>query len=262
MSELAKKYSHLELEQEISAHWQKQKPLAFSPQAKPFTIVLPPPNVTGDLHLGHAWDGAIQDLLVRFKRLNGYKVAFIPGMDHAGIATQVKFEKLLKQQKQSREQLGKELFLEELNNPITNILLPIVADLSADPEFGTGIVKVTPAHDQTDFEIGQRHGFKPILAIGPNGKMLAVAQEFVGIDRLLCRQQLIDKLTKNGSLVETKIHLGTLSRSERTGDISEMLLSEQWFIKMQPLAKLVLKLQNTKDATRFSPPRFAKSLKQ
>ncbi|MBB6451927.1 valyl-tRNA synthetase [Salirhabdus euzebyi] len=356
---------------------------------EPFTIVIPPPNVTGKLHLGHAWDTTLQDIMTRFRRMQGYDVLWLPGMDHAGIATQAKVEAKLKEQGQSRYDLGREKFIEKawewkeeyasfirkqwekiglgldysrerftldeglsdavkkvfinlyekgliyrgeyiinwdpatktaLSDieviykevkgafyhmkyplkdgsghievattrpetmlgdtavavhpeddrykhligktvilPITGREIPIVADDYVDMEFGSGAVKITPAHDPNDFELGNRHNLERILVMNEDGTMNENAEKYNGLDRFECRKQLVKDLQEGGILFNIEEHVHSVGHSERSDAVVEPYLSTQWFVDMQPLAKAAVDLQNTKDKVTFIPDRFEKT---
>ncbi len=353
----------------------------------PYTIVIPPPNVTGKLHLGHAWDQTLQDIIIRRKRMQGFDTLFLPGMDHAGIATQAKVDERLKQQGTNRYELGREKFLETawawkeeyatiiheqwasigisvdysrerftldetlnkavnhvfiklyeegliyrdyriiswdsqaktaLSNievdyvetqsklyhirypfvsqegylviattrpetmfadqalmvhpedaryqafigqyvyiPNTSIQIPIIADDYVDMTFGTGVVKVTPAHDPNDFEVGKRHALKMPLCMHEDGTMNAHALTYEGLDRFTCRQQVITDLQSLNLMESIEDYINQVGYSERTGVMVEPRLSLQWFIKMEPLALEALKTQ-----TQFIPQRFKKIFDQ
>ena len=356
---------------------------------KPYAIVIPPPNVTGKLHLGHAWDTTLQDIIIRFKRMQGYDALWVPGMDHAGIATQAKVDAKLKDMginprslertewlkyawdwkneyaenihKQwakmglsldytkerftldsglsdavkhvfvtlynegliyrgeriinwdpqamtalSNEEViykdvpgafyhikyfieGTDDYLEVATTrpetlfgdtavavnpnderykdligknvvlPIVNKLIPIIGDEHADPEFGTGIVKITPAHDPNDFEVGNRHNLERIIVINPDGTMNENALGYNGLDRFLCRKKLVEDLKNDGLLISIEEITHSVGHSERTGVMVEPYLSKQWFVKMRPLADRVLENQKDKDSkVNFVPERFEK----
>ena len=355
-------------------------------EKEPFTIVIPPPNVTGKLHLGHACDTAIQDVIIRRKRMQGYDALWLPGMDHAGIATQAKVDEKLKQQGISRYDIGREKFLEvawdwkheyaktirsqwaalglsldyskerftldeQLNKavnhvfitlynkgliyqgkriinwdpeartalsnievehkdvegafyhftypfvegnggviiattrpetmfadqaimvhpederyqdiigkfvyiPGTDIKIPVIADSYVDKEFGTGCVKVTPAHDPNDYEVGIRHKLEMPLCMNDDGTMNEMAGKYQGLDRFECRKQLIDDLTASGLFVKKETMIHSVGHSERTGVVVEPRLSMQWFVKMEVLAEQVL--ANTE--YQFVPERFKQTL--
>jgi valyl-tRNA synthetase len=358
-------------------------------EKEPYTIVIPPPNVTGKLHLGHAWDTALQDILTRMKRMQGYDVLWLPGMDHAGIATQAKVDEKLRSQGISRYDLGREKFVEEtwkwkeeyadfirkqwsklglgldysrerftldeglsdavrevfvsLYNkgliyrgeyiinwdpaaktalsdieviykdvqgafyhmnypladgsgyiqiattrpetmlgdtavavhpeddrykhligktvilPITGREIPIVGDDYVDMEFGSGAVKITPAHDPNDFEIGNRHNLERILVMNEDGTMNDKALQYKGMDRFECRKQLVKDLQEQGVLIKIEEHLHSVGHSERSGAVVEPYLSTQWFVKMQPLADTAVQLQDTETKVHFVPDRFEKN---
>ncbi|NKE06375.1 valine--tRNA ligase [Bacillus selenatarsenatis] len=353
---------------------------------KPYTIVIPPPNVTGKLHLGHAWDTALQDILTRMKRMQGYDVLWLPGMDHAGIATQAKVDEKLRSQGINRYELGREKFLEEawkwkeeyaqhirtqwsklglgldysrerftldeglskavkevfvslyrkgliyrgeyiinwdpaaktalsdievihkdvqgafyhmrypladgsghieiattrpetmlgdtavavhpeddrykhligktVTLPIVGREIPIVGDDYVDREFGSGAVKITPAHDPNDFEIGNRHNLERVLVMNEDGSMNAKAGKYQGMDRFECRKQIVKDLQEAGVLFKIEEHMHSVGHSERSGAVVEPYLSTQWFVKMQPLADEAVALQSKEEKVNFVPERF------
>ena len=358
---------------------------------EPYCIVIPPPNVTGKLHLGHAWDTALQDIIVRYKRMKGYDVLWLPGTDHAAIATEVKVINRIKERGLDKYTLGREKFLEEcfkwkeehediinaqwaklglsvdydksrftmdeglsmavkkvfvdlynkgliyrgekiinwdpvsetaLSNeeviykdvpgafyhikyyledkstylevattrpetlfgdtavavnpkderykdligknvilPVINKLIPIVADEHADPEFGTGVVKITPAHDPNDFEVGNRHNLERVKVINPNGTMNELCDRFAGMDRFDCRKALVKYLEDNDLLIKIEEIVHSVGHSERTDVMIEPYLSRQWFVKMRPLADRVLETQKDKDKkVNFVPSRYEKTM--
>lgn len=354
---------------------------------KPFTIVIPPPNITGKLHLGHTWDTTLQDIIIRRKRMQGYDALYLPGMDHAGIATQAKIDQKLRSEGISRFDLGREKYLEvawswkaeyadlihaqwqaiglsldykrerftldkglseavntvfvklyndgliyrgkriinwdiqaktALSNieiehldvegvlyyitypltdgsggvtiattrpetmfgdtaimvhpnddryfavhdkrvyiPTTKKDIPIIIDNYVDQAFGTGAVKVTPAHDPNDFEVGKRHHLPMPLCMNEDGTMNELAYVYKGLDRFVCREQVIKDLEILGLLVKTEPIVHSVGHSERTGVIIEPRLSKQWFVKMEPLSKIAIN-ENT---ARFIPERFDKIFK-
>lgn len=356
---------------------------------QPYTIVIPPPNVTGKLHLGHAWDTTLQDILTRMKRMQGYDVLWLPGMDHAGIATQAKVEEKLRNEGKSRYDLGREKFVEEtwkwkeeyashirqqwsklglgldysrerftldeglsdavkevfvtlykkdliyrgeyiinwdpstktalsdieviykdiqgafyhMNYPLadgsgqievattrpetmlgdtavavhpeddrykhligkTVVLpivgreIPIVADDYVDMEFGSGAVKITPAHDPNDFELGNRHNLERILVMNEDGSMNEKAGKYQGLDRFECRKQIVKDLQEQGVLFKIEEHMHSVGHSERSGAVVEPYLSTQWFVKMQPLADEAIALQEKENKVNFVPDRFEKT---
>jgi len=356
---------------------------------QPYTIVIPPPNVTGKLHLGHAWDTTLQDIITRMKRMQGYDVLWLPGMDHAGIATQAKVEEKLRNEGKSRYDLGREKFVEEtwkwkeeyashirqqwanlglgldysrerftldeglsdavrevfvtlykkgliyrgeyiinwdpstktalsdieviykdvqgafyhMRYPLTDgsghieiattrpetmlgdtavavhpeddrykhligktvILpivgreIPIVGDDYVDMEFGSGVVKITPAHDPNDFEVGNRHNLERVLVMNEDGSMNAKAGKYQGLDRFECRKQIVKDLQELSVLIKIEDHLHSVGHSERSGAVVEPYLSTQWFVKMQPLADEAIALQNKENKVNFVPDRFEKT---
>ncbi|MEB6319498.1 valine--tRNA ligase [Staphylococcus xylosus] len=354
-----------------------------------YTIVIPPPNVTGKLHLGHAWDTTLQDILTRMKRMQGYDTLYLPGMDHAGIATQAKVEAKLNEQGLSRHDLGREKFLEQAWDwkeeyatfireqwaklglgldysrerftldeglskavkkvfvdmynkgliyrgeyiinwdpiartalsdievihedvegkfyhfkypyadgngfieiattrpetmlgdtaivvnpnderykdvigekvilPIIGRELPVLADEYVDIEFGSGAMKVTPAHDPNDFEIGNRHDLERIIVMDESGKMNDKAGKYQGMDRFDCREQLVKDLEAEDLVIKIEAHEHSVGHSERSGAVVEPYLSTQWFVKMKPLAEQALDNQKTDDRIDFVPARFEKT---
>ena len=387
---LEKKYNHIEVEKGKYENW-KQKGYfkAGDLSKKPYSIVIPPPNVTGKLHLGHAWDTTLQDILIRYKRMDGYDALWLPGMDHAGIATQAKVDKKLREmgidpRSMSREDwlehawawkeeyalnihnqwavLGlsldytkerftldeglsnavKKVFVSLYNEgliyrgeriinwdpmartalsteeviykdvegafyhlkyfiegtdeylevattrpetlfgdtavavnpsderyakyigkkvilPIVNKAIPIVGDCHADPEFGTGVVKITPAHDPNDFEVGNRHNLERINVMNEDGTMNENALHYNGLDRFVCREKLLEELKEKNLLIKIEPMVHSVGHSERTDVMIEPRLSKQWFVKMRPLADRVLANQKNKDTkVNFVPERFEK----
>ena len=357
----------------------------------PFTIVIPPPNVTGVLHMGHALDETLQDILVRYHRMSGYEALWIPGTDHAGLATQNVVEKQLAKQGLTRHDIGREQFLEKtwewtnehkgtildqmkrlgasfdrsrerftfdkgcsdavkevfvtLYNkgliykgayivnwcprcqsaisdieteyeteqghmweisyplidepgaiivdttrpetmfgdvaiavhpsdkkyseligkkvlvPLTNRVIPIIADEYVDKSFGTGAVKITPAHDPNDFEVGKRHNFKPIWVIDEEGKMKSCAEvplEYQGLDRYEARKKVVEMLSYKNFLLRVKDHEHNVGKCQRCNTTIEPLLSEQWFVKMEPLAKEAIAAVKDGRIT-FIPDRWTKN---
>lgn len=387
---LEKKYDHKMVEEGKYENWLNHKYFESGDMSKkPYAIVIPPPNVTGKLHLGHAWDTTLQDIIIRFKRMQGYDALWVPGMDHAGIATQAKVdaklkdmginprslertewlkyawdwkneyaenihkqwakmglsldytkerftldsglsdavkyvfvtlynesliyrgERIINWDPQAMTALSNEeviykdvpgafyhikYFIEGTNDylevattrpetlfgdtavavnpnderykdligknvvlPIVNKLIPIIGDEHADPEFGTGIVKITPAHDPNDFEVGNRHNLERIIVINPDGTMNENALVYNGLDRFLCRKKLVEDLKNSGLLISVEEITHSVGHSERTGVMVEPYLSKQWFVKMRPLADRVLENQKDKDSkVNFVPERFEK----
>ena len=391
---LTTKYDPKEVEAGRYKNWLEKD--LFKPsgdkKAKPYSIVIPPPNVTGKLHLGHAWDTTLQDMIIRQKRMQGYDVLWLPGTDHAGIATQAKVEGKLQEQGISRYDLGREKFIDQVWEwkeeyadhiheqwaklglsldysrerftlddglseavrkvfvtlyekgliyrgeyiinwdpkartalsdievihkdvegafyhmtypladgsgsveiattrpetmlgdtavavhpdderyqdligktvilPLVNRELPIVADHYVDREFGTGVVKITPAHDPNDFEVGNRHDLLRLNVMNEDGTMNEKAGKYAGLDRFEARKQVVDDLKKEGYLVKTEKMVHSVGHSERTGVIVEPRLSTQWFVKMKPLAEKAIENQQTEDAVHFYPPRFDQTFLQ
>ncbi|MBC6369695.1 valine--tRNA ligase [Lactobacillus kullabergensis] len=392
MTDLAPKYDPKEVEQGRYQKWLDQD--LFKPsgdkKAHPYSIVIPPPNVTGKLHLGHAWDTAIQDTLIRLKRMQGYDTLYLPGMDHAGIATQAKVEAKLRKQGKDRHEMGREAFVKqvwdwkdeyaaiiksqwaklglsldysrerftldkglskavrrvfvqlynegliyrgeyiinwdpelqtalsdievihqddkgafyhikypfadgsgfveiattrpetmfgdtavavapgderykdivgkELILPIVGRHIPIIEDQHVDPEFGTGLVKITPAHDPNDFLVGNRHNLKRINVMNDDGTMNENAGKYEGMDRFECREALVKDLKEQGYLIKVKPIVHSVGHSERSGVQVEPRLSTQWFVKMKPLADKVLENQKTAGKVNFVPKRFEQTL--
>ncbi len=387
---LEKKYDHKMVEEGKYENWLNHKYFESGDMSKkPYAIVIPPPNVTGKLHLGHAWNTTLQDIIIRFKRMQGYDALWVPGMDHAGIATQAKVDAKLKDMginprslertewlkyawdwkneyaENIHEQWAKmglsldytkerftldsglsdavkhvfvtlynegliyrgeriinwdpqamtalsneeviykdvpgafyhiKYFIEGTSDylevattrpetlfgdtavavnpsderykdligknvvlPIVNKLIPIVGDEHADPEFGTGIVKITPAHDPNDFEVGNRHNLERIIVINPDGTMNENAGVYNGLDRFECRKKLVEDLKNDGLLISIEEITHSVGHSERTGVMVEPYLSKQWFVKMRPLADRVLENQKDNDnKVNFVPERFEK----
>lgn len=353
----------------------------------PFSIVMPPPNVTGALHLGHALDNTLQDILARFKRMQGYNTLWLPGTDHAGIATQAVVEDALAKEGLTRYDLGREKFLEKVwewkhlygnritsqlsllgsscdwsrerftmdegcskavrevfvnlyqkdliyqgdyiinwcprcntaisdievehedsqgnlwhikyfvdNSdeyvvvattrpetmlgdtgvavhpdderyqnligknvvlPLVNRVIPIFADEYVDKEFGTGVVKVTPAHDPNDFEMGLRHNLEQIRVMDNHAIMNENAGIYEGLDRLECREKVVDALNQQGFLVNVEEHQHAVGHCQRCATIVEPMISKQWFVKMKPLAKPAIEKVETGEI-KFIPERFTK----
>lgn len=358
------------------------------PNAEPYSIVIPPPNVTGKLHLGHAWDVTLQDMIIRQKRMQGFDTLWLPGMDHAGIATQAKVEEKLRGEGLSRYDLGREKFLEQtwewkeeyashireqwakmgisvdyrrerftldkglsdavkkvfvtlyekgliyrgeyiinwdpkaktslsdievihkdvegafyhMNYPLAdgsgfleiattrpetllgdtavavhpdderyqaligktvilplmNREIPIIADEYVEQDFGTGVVKITPAHDPNDFEVGNRHNLPRINVMNDDATMNELAGKYEGMDRFAARKAIVKDLEGAGLLVKIEKHLHSVGHSERTDVVVEPRLSKQWFVKMGPLAEQAIKAQRAEgdNTVNFYPPRF------
>ena len=358
------------------------------PNAEPYSIVIPPPNVTGKLHLGHAWDVTLQDMIIRQKRMQGFDTLWLPGMDHAGIATQAKVEEKLRGEGLSRYDLGREKFLEQtwewkeeyashireqwakmgisvdyrrerftldkglsdavkkvfvtlyekgliyrgeyiinwdpkaktslsdievihkdvegafyhMNYPLAdgsgfleiattrpetllgdtavavhpdderyqsligktvilplvNREIPIIADEYVEQDFGTGVVKITPAHDPNDFEVGNRHNLPRINVMNDDATMNELAGKYEGLDRFAARKAIVKDLEEAGLLVKIEKHLHSVGHSERTDVVVEPRLSKQWFVKMGPLAEQAINAQREEgdNTVNFYPPRF------
>lgn len=392
MTELAPKYDPRAVEEGRYQTWLDED--LFKPsgdkKAHPYSIVIPPPNVTGKLHLGHAWDTSIQDTLIRFKRMQGYDTLYLPGMDHAGIATQAKVEEKLRKQGQDRHQLGREKFIKqvwdwkdeyasiiksqwgkmglsldysrerftlddglskavrkvfvklyeegliyrgqyiinwdpkletalsdievihkddngafyhinypladgtgsveiattrpetmfgdtavavapgderykdlvgkELILPLVGRHIPVIEDQHVDPNFGTGLVKITPAHDPNDFLVGNRHNLQRINVMNDDGTMNEQAGKYAGMDRFDCRKALVEDLKNEGYLLKIEPIVHSVGHSERSGVQIEPRLSTQWFVKMKPLADKVLSNQKEDDKVNFVPERFEGTL--
>ena len=367
-NELAATFSPAEIEAPLYQKWQSAGYFKADANSKkpPFTIVIPPPNVTGSLHIGHALDHTIQDLLIRMKRMKGFEALWLPGMDHAGIATQNVVEKQLAAEGKSRHDLGREAFVEKVWHwkaesggaildqmkrlgdsvdwdreaftmdanlskavltifkqlfdqdliyraeriinwcprcltalsdievehkddagefvsikygdenvnitvattraetmlgdgavavnpnderykhlvgkkvllPLVDRMIPIIADELVDPEFGTGAVKVTAAHDPNDFEMGMRHGVELVIIMNEHGVMAGTGTKFDGMDRFDARKAVVDELRKLGRVVaEKRPYVHAVGHCQRCDTTVEPRLSKQWFVKVAPLAK-------------------------
>ncbi|MGY0401063.1 MULTISPECIES: valine--tRNA ligase [Carnobacterium] len=353
---------------------------------EPYSVVIPPPNVTGKLHLGHAWDTTLQDIIVRQKRMQGYDTLWLPGMDHAGIATQAKVEAKLAEDGISRYDLGREKFIDTVWDwkeeyasvireqwakvgisvdysrerftlddglseavrkvfvtmynkkliyrgeyiinwdpkaktalsdievihkdvegafyhmsypltdgsgvveiattrpetmlgdtaiavhpederykhlvgktvmlPLMNREIPIIADEYVEMDFGTGVVKITPAHDPNDFEVGKRHDLPQINVMNDDGSMNELAGKYETMDRFAARKAVIKDLEAEGRLIKIEKMVHSVGHSERTGVVVEPRLSTQWFVNMAPLAKEAIESQGTEDKVNFVPERF------
>ena len=391
MKELPKVYEPQQVESRIYQMWEDND--CFNgdpdPKKKPFSIVMPPPNVTGQLHMGHALDCTLQDILTRFKRMQGYSTLWVPGTDHAGIATQIKVEEELRvKEGLTRYDLGREKFLqrvwkwkEEYGNriveqqkkmgvscdwsrsrftmdegcskavretfcelyekgliykgsriinwcphcvtalsdaeveyqdkpghlwyirypltdgsgdlvvattrpetmmgdtgvavnpederfkhlvgktcilPIMNREIPIVADEYVELGFGTGAVKMTPAHDPNDFEVGLRHNLETIRVLDDNGVVNANGGKYEGMDRYECRQAIVKDLEEQGYLVKTEPYSHNVGTCYRCHNDVEPIISAQWFVKMKPLAEEAIRVVEQGE-TKFVPDRFSKT---
>ena len=390
---LEKKYEHLNVEENKYNKW-KEKGYFKSDDAsdkKNFCIVLPPPNVTGVLHLGHAWDVTLQDIIIRYKKMEGYNTLWLPGMDHAAIATEAKVVKRLKEQGINKYEYGREKFLaacwdwtkehgdiireqwaklgialdyskerftldegmskavrkifvdyynegliyrgekiinwdpvaqtalsneeviyseensafyhlkyklEDSNDyldvattrpetlfgdtavavnenderyqkfvgknvilPLVGRKIPVITDEHADMEKGTGCVKITPAHDPNDFEVGLRHNLERIVIMNDDATMNENAGKYSGMTREECRKAVLEDLEKEGLLLRIEPLVHEVGHSERTGVMVEPMLKKQWFVKMRPLADKVLENQKKKDEkVNFVPSRYEKTM--
>ncbi len=389
--ELPKVYEPQQVESEIYKMWEDGG--FFRPgtdrSKKPFTIVMPPPNVTGQLHMGHAMDATLQDTLIRFKRMQGYNALWLPGVDHAGIATQIKVEEELRTKEGlSRYDLGREKFLERVWDwkhkygnriveqqkklgascdwerarftmdegcsaavrevfvslyeknliykgsriinwcphcvtalsdaeveyvdkpghlwhirypladgsgevvvattrpetmlgdtgvcvnpnderykdivgktvilPLVNKEIPVVADDYAEMEFGTGCVKMTPAHDPNDFEVGLRHNLEVIRVLDDNGVVNALGGKYEGLDRYDARKQIVKDLEEGGYLVRIEEHAHNVGTCYRCHNDVEPIISAQWFVRMKPLAEEAIRVVK-EGQTKFVPDRFSKT---
>ena len=388
--ELAKTYNPSEVEDRIYSNWVDKKYFhaEIDKDKKPFTIVIPPPNVTGQLHMGHALDETLQDILIRYKRMQGYSTLWVPGTDHAGIATQIKVEEELRvNEGLTRYDLGREKFLERvwqwkekygsriinqlkkigsscdwdrerftmdegcskavkevfvnlyekgliyqgsriinwcphcitalsdaevdhaeqpghfwhikynvkdsdefvviattrpetlfgdtavavnpederyaslvgntLILPLVGREIPVIADEYVDKEFGTGCVKITPAHDPNDFEVGLRHNLEQIKVMNDDATMNSYAGKYEGMDRYECREAMIKDLEEMGLLLKIEDHTHNVGECYRCGTTVEPIISKQWFVKMEPLAKPAIDAVKN-DETEFIPEHFEK----
>ena len=391
---LETKYDHKAVEEGRYNKWLEKGYFTAGDKSKdPFTIVIPPPNVTGILHIGHAWDNTLQDIIARYKRMCGYDMLYLPGMDHAGIATQAKVDERLKNEGISRYDIGREKFLERawewkeeyastirkqwaklgnsldysrerftmdegfnkavrhvfvtlynegliyrgyriINwdpeartalsnievyyqddpgkmyyfrykvvengeefsvattrpetmfgdvcivvnpnddrwkhligmhtiNPANGKELPIIGDDYIDMDFGTAIMKCTPAHDPNDFAIAERHGLEKPICMNPDGTMNALCGKYEGMDRYEARDAVVKQIEEEGNLIKIEDITHNVGHSERTHCVVEPYLSEQWFVKMKPLAEDVLAHQsNPEEKINFYPERFEKTFTQ
>ncbi len=393
INDLPTVYDAKETEDSIYKFWEENECFKADPSSSkpPYSIVIPPPNVTGVLHMGHALDGTLQDILIRYHRMSGYEALWLPGTDHAGIATQNVVEKKLREENKSRHDLGREKFLEItwdwanehksaiLNQfkrlgasfdrtkerftldegcseavkevfvklyekgliykgayivnwcprcqsaisdveteyetedgklweicyplkdepgaivvattrpetiygdvavavnpndykyrdligktvciPLTGREIPIIADEYVEKGFGTGALKITPAHDPNDYEIGKRHNLKPIWVIDGEGKMKSCAEVLIdvqGLDRYDARRKTLELLEYNNALIRVQPHVHNVGKCQRCSTTIEPLLSEQWFVKMEPLAKAAIEAID-KGEIEFIPERWTKN---
>ena len=384
-----KTYEPKTFEDRIYANWEKKKYFAAKPNKnkKPFTIVIPPPNITGQLHLGHALDDTLQDAIIRYKRMRGYEALWLPGTDHAALATEVKIVEDMAKEGLTKEDLGREKFLQRayawkdkyggriieqfkkmgfscdwdrlaftmdercsravrevfvnlydkgliyrgnrminwcpccktalsdveveyepaqshlwhirynvdgedgcivvattrpetllgdtavavhpndkryknlvgkyLCLPLTDRKIPVIADEYVESEFGTGAVKITPAHDPNDFEVGKRHGLPVICVMNEDGTMAENAGKYAGLDRFAAREQMLADLEAQGLLVKTETHENNVGHCQRCHTVIEPRVSDQWFVRMKPLAEPAIKAAKDK-SVEFIPDRFKK----
>ena len=389
MTEMQTTYNPKNFEERIYGEWAKNGYFRakVDPKKVPFTVMMPPPNITGQLHMGHAMDNTMQDTIVRFKRMQGYSVLWLPGTDHASIATEVKIVEQLKKEGLDKKQLGREEFLrrawawkekyggriveqlkkigsscdwsrlaftmdERCSNavreafftlyhkgliyqgsriinwcpgcrtalsdaeveysedagffwhirypvegsdefvvvattrpetmlgdtavavnpsdprythlvgktlllPLTDRKIPVVADEYVDKEFGTGAVKITPAHDPNDFEVGLRHNLEVIRVMNDDGSMNELAGAYAGLDRYEARKRIVADLEAQGLLVKVEPHTHNVGHCYRCHSTVEPIVSKQWFVRMTPLAKPAIDAV-VKNKTKFIPDRFAK----
>ncbi len=390
---LDKKYNHKEVEKDKYNEWVNKGYFKGDKDKsrEPFCIVIPPPNVTGKLHLGHAWNTTLQDIIIRYKRMCGFDALWVPGMDHAGIATQAKVDKRLREMGINPRGITRDEWLEHawswkdeyattiheqwaklglsldytkerftldeglskavryvfvklyekgliyrgeriinwdpvqmtaLSNeeviykedkgafyhikyyitgtdeyldvattrpetlfgdtavavnpsddrykhligktvilPIVNKEIPIVGDYHADPEFGTGVVKITPAHDPNDYEVGMRHNLPRVVVMNLDATMNENAPGYEGMSREECREKLVEDLKKQDLLISIEEMTHNVGHSERSDAVVEPTLSKQWFVKMRPLADRVLGNQKNKDTkVNFVPERYEKTM--
>ncbi|MEE9219121.1 MAG: valine--tRNA ligase [Acidobacteriota bacterium] len=389
-TQLSKAFEPGQIEPRWYEHWLELKLFQARPRSrsKPYTIAIPPPNVTGSLHMGHALIYTLQDIVIRRRRMQGYDVLWIPGTDHAGIATQLMVERALEAEGTSREQLGREGFLKRawawkeeyggrvlsqlralgcscdwsrlrftlddglshavreafvrlhqegliyrgqyivnwcprcqtalsdlevtheetaaklyriryplvqgggeivvattrpetmlgdtavavhpdderyasligkrVRLPVLGREIPVIADSWVQRQFGTGAVKVTPAHDPNDFKLGQRHALESVQVMDEEGRMTAEAGPFAGLDRFECRARLIDRLRQDGLLISTEDHSHALGHCQRCRTIVEPFLSQQWFVRVAPLAQPAIEAVR-RGRIRFIPEMWSKT---
>ncbi len=387
--EISTTYNPKEFEERLYKEWEEKGYFKANPNPKkvPFTVVIPPPNITGQLHMGHALNDSIQDSIIRFKRMQGYETLWLPGTDHASIATEVKIVDAMKEEGLTKEDVGREEFLvrawawkekyggriveqlkklgsscdwsrlaftmdDNLNKavkevfvnlydkgliyqgkriinwcpvcktalsdaevdyteeasglwhikyqvkgedryvvvattrpetmlgdvavavnpkdkryqdllgktlilPIVNREIPLVADNYVELDFGTGAVKITPAHDPNDFEVGLRHNLPVIKVMNDDGTMNEDAGKYAGMDRFECRKVLVDDLKEMGLLEKVEAYNHNVGHCYRCSTIVEPLISKQWFVKMEPLAKPAIDVVKKK-SVKFTPERFTK----
>lgn len=388
--ELEKNYNPGDIEKRTYEKWMEKKYFhaEVNRDKKPFTIVMPPPNITGQLHMGHALDNTLQDILIRFKRMQGYEALWVPGTDHASIATEVKVVEKLRAEGISKDDIGREKFLEHvwdwkkqyggriveqlkkigsscdwdrerftmdegcskavkevfvklyhknliyrgeriinwcpkcltsisdaeveyedqaghfwhlrykttdgtgyidlattrpetllgdtavavnpkddrykdmvgktLDLPLVHRQIPVIADDYVDMEFGTGVVKITPAHDPNDFEVGLRHGLEIINVLTEDAKIVEDYPQYAGMDRYEARKAIVADLEAEGALLKTEEHAHNVGTCYRCHTTVEPRVSKQWFVAMQDLAKPAIEAVRKGD-TKFVPPHFDKT---
>ncbi|KPU27741.1 valyl-tRNA synthetase [Caloranaerobacter sp. TR13] len=386
---LAKKYNPKDFEERIYNYWNENNYFRaeINEEKEPFTIMMPPPNVTGSLHMGHALNGTLQDILIRWKRMEGYEALWLPGTDHASISTEAKVVAKIRSEGKTKEQIGREKFLEEawdwtekyggnirkqlrklgvscdwsrerftldeglskaveevfirlyekgliyrgnriinwcpscktaisdaeveheekqgklwhikypvkdsdeyiviattrpetmlgdvavavnpqderyehligkkLILPLVNREIPIIADEYVEMEFGTGAVKITPAHDPNDFEVGLRHNLEQIKVMNDDASINELGGKYQGMDRYEARKAIVKDLEDGGYLVKIEDHNHNVGHCERCNTVVEPIISKQWFVKMEPLAKPALEAYR-EGRFRFIPERFGK----
>ena len=390
MKELAKNYNPKEIEDDLYERWETKKYFhaRVNPEKKPFTIVIPPPNITGQLHMGHALDNTMQDILIRYKRMAGYEALWLPGTDHASIATEAKIVEAMAKEGLTKEDLGREKFLErawdwkaqyggrivkqlrklgsscdwdrerftmdegcnkavkevfynlynkgliyrgeriinwcphcltsisdaEVNYedqaghfwhlrypyadgsgyiemattrpetmlgdtavavnpkderykdcigkmiklPLVGRLIPVVADDYVEMDFGTGVVKITPAHDPNDFEVGLRHNLPVINVLTEDAKIVDEYEKYAGMDRYEAREAIVKDLQECGALTRIEDYSHNVGTCYRCGTTVEPRVSKQWFVKMEPLAGPAIEAVKT-GKTQFVPEHFDKT---
>ena len=388
--ELDKQYSPQNVEDRTYKFWCDHKYFhaEVNPDKKPYTIVIPPPNITGQLHMGHALDETLQDILIRWRRMEGYETLWLPGTDHASIATEAKIVEAMRKEGITKEEIGREKFLERawewkaqyggriveqlkklgsscdwdrerftldegcskavrevfcklydkgliyrgeriinwcphcltsisdaeveyedqaghfwhlrypfkdgsgylelattrpetllgdtavavnpnderykdmvgktLILPIVHREIPVIADDYVDIEFGTGVVKITPAHDPNDFEVGLRHNLEAINVLTPDAKIVDDYPKYAGMDRYEARKAIVDDLQAEGALVEIEDYSHNVGTCYRCGTTVEPRVSKQWFVKMEPLAKPAVEVVRNGEV-KFVPERFDKT---
>ncbi|CDF37740.1 unnamed protein product [Chondrus crispus] len=268
-------------EQPLYAWWEQAglfKPA--KPNGKePFTICMPPPNVTGGLHMGHAMFATIEDILARYHRMKGRPTLWLPGTDHAGIATQLVVEKMLAKEGIKRQDIGREkpetilgdtalcvhpedprykhLIGKKALVPIVGREIPVIADEYVDREFGTGALKITPGHDQNDYELGKKHDLPIVNIMNKDASINSNGGQFEGLDRFDARKELWKTMDEKGLVIKVEDHVNRVPRSQRGGEVVEPLISTQWFVKMKTLAEPALAAVRSKEIT-IVPERFEK----